>query len=1677
MSDLFRFYAAGLRRSCRSPAVPPSSTQQPSPAAALAGQPAGNASASRGLRRLAGIAPLVSLAVGGVVTPMSYAQTSEHPILEYCYGSICGPTKERAIAAMEAAHPDYAGLFEETGKRVLWNGLNRERPLWFNYSVKPRKPSAYLPPTYGAHWGSNTAPTYCAASGDPILPNYCASDTAFIQGYVNWHVQIYGPDRVHHSVDMKGGYVMPFAEISSGGTTDEPLGLLMHNNWRNRSQMPAVTVTITNPNGTVAGGHGGVAEITKFTTFRCLKGFHAKTGASPAYNPGTWQPVSEATCLPRIGDQVITTRLRQPPCPPEKDTNPREGNPCYPVTGDKVQDETDFEFAGRPFGRAYHSLGQAEQRRELAPRWVHSYSDRISGNPTGTDPLVLTSDRGYLDVFVRVGSTNRFTSESGTGKFIEAATDGSLALTDASGLVRRFDPSGRLVRLDRGDTAWSIDLAYVDGRLSTATDQAGRQLGFDYIDERLAAIRLPDGQTVSYAYDADANLQSVTYPGGTSRTYHYNETGLSDANDVHALTGISNDGVRYATFAYDAGNRARLTQHHADGVTVDKVQLTYGTDGNVDVIGSKGESRRYTIAVTGGYRRAASVAHGDGTVSNTYNGAIPLELEDKLGIVTRYEFTDGHESARYEAYGTTLERKIAVERDSAYRIVSRTLSAKSGGIHVVKQKTVFAYNVRGQQTARCDIDPDDTTATSYTCDSAATAPSGVRKTATTYCEAADVANGSCPVIGLVTAIDGPRTDLSDVTSYTYYAADAAGCGTNPAGCAYRKGDLQRVTNARGHATEFLSYDGAGRPTVQMDANGVVSESEYDARGRLTAQKIRGTDNGTETDDRILRFEYWPEGMVKKIIQPDATFATFGYDSAQRLIRVADNAGNAIDYTLDAAGNIEREDTRGAAGDLRRTLSRTYDNLGREQSRTDAYGRSTTFTYDARDRRDITTDALLRVSDDNYDALDRLVRTLHDRDGIASETLFDYDALDRQTSVTDPNGHATAYTYDAFGGVVVLSSPDTGTTTAAYDQAGNRINQIDANGKVADYRYDALNRLRIIDYAAAVPDSAFGYDFAMGDCAAGENFNVGRLASLIDESGSTSYCYNRFGDLVRKVQRTANRTLTVRWQHHANGRLLKEIRPGNVEIDYQYDSTGRIAEIGVNHGAGRVTLLTGVTYHPFGAPAQWSYGNGRGMTRDVDLNYRPSRIRSVGGSDHAYRFDAVGNLDQLKDGGTNALLRSYGYDGLNRLTAELTGTAATPLREYGYDDTGNRTSATDFVATGGGPGPGGGGGTVQPVTLTYAYAAGTHRLAHDGIDPRAYDAAGNLIKLGSDSAPGGARKVFAYNEANRLGSVSRNTTLATYAYNAIGERTKRIAYGVTTLSLYDRAGQWIGDYNANGNAEQQLIWLGNLPVGVIVGNGSTAKLHYIEADALGTPRAVVDPVRDVAVWRWNADGEAFGKDYPVEDADADGTVFTFDLRFPGQRFDTASGLNYNYFRDYDPTVGRYVESDPLGLAGGISTYGYAGSGPLHNVDPFGLAIWTGTSYSVSGERHHNGGFIDFYSLSARCRNGGRTTAYVIATGVIHGRSTPVSMVGTYHVELRDSNADADPAVFRGPYTKVSGPEGAFGPGFGLGAYIRIGGANTFKGPHRAGGIGGELYSVRAGWAFLQNSSPPCKDTCD
>ncbi|KRD39383.1 hypothetical protein ASE35_03220 [Lysobacter sp. Root916] len=685
---------------------------------------------------------------------------------------------------------------------------------------------------------------------------------------------------------------------------------------------------------------------------------------------------------------------------------------------------------------------------------------------------------------------------------------------------------------------------------------------------------------------------------------------------------------------------------------------------------------------------------------------------------------------------------------------------------------------------------------------------------------------------------------------------------------------------------------------------------------MTAQKVRGPNAGSETDDAITRYEYTPTGLVNKITQPDGSYTVFGYDAAHRLTTVTDNAGNQIVYTLDNAGQRTKEDTKDSGGVLLRTLSRVYNQLGQLSTGKDAYNHATGYVYDAAGNLDTVTDALSTVTDNNYDPLGRLVKTLQDTAGINAQTQFQYDALDRLTQVTDPKGLNTQYQYNGLGDLTQLTSPDTGITGYTYDSAGNRSTQTDARNETATYSYDALNRVTGIAYSDTALNVGYTYDTTQAVCQSGETFSAGRLTRMDDGSGNTRYCYDRRGNVVRKVQTTNGQVFTLVYGYTLANQLSSVTYPSGLRVDYTHNALGQPSGVTVTQpGQTPQVLLTSVTYYPFGPAAELEYGDGRRLKRTHNRNYQPGVIEDVGpdGLSLGYEFDAVGNLIKLRKGDqSEPPLRAYAYDKLGRLTEARDGTTNALLQGYTYDATGNRTSKTD-------------GGATQ----VYTYPSTNHRLSQVGATARTYDAVGNTAAIG------GTAQEFIYTAANRMGQVKQSgSAVMNYAYNGKGEQTRRYPTTTSTAQTYasyDEAGHTVGVYDHTGNRIQEVIWLGDLPIGVI----DTNKLHYVQADHLGTPRNVIDPVAETSVWAWQLGNEAFGDSAPNQDPDNNGAAFVFDLRFPGQRYDASSGLNYNYFRDYESITGRYGTSDPIGLNGGVNTYLYVDADPLSVIDRHGL----------------------------------------------------------------------------------------------------------------------------------------------
>ncbi|WNH53222.1 RHS repeat-associated core domain-containing protein [Stenotrophomonas oahuensis] len=1191
------------------------------------------------------------------------------------------------------------------------------------------------------------------------------------------------------------------------------------------------------------------------------------------------------------------------------------GNPVSVVSGSKVQRENDFSLGWLDFYRTLNSSYQTQGG--IGRYWTHNLSMRLYG--AGTAYAVVAYPSGSLMSFSGDEAVD------GSGATLRSAGGGEYDLYLEDGRYR-FNVSGRLSRIERyaGDTL-SIEF---DGklRISRVVHSSGRIVEFGYDgtsaigESELAYIKDLDGPLVTYAYDDEFRIRSATYRDGTSRRYLYEHPKYR-----FALTGIEDEtGNRYATYAYNADGLAVSSEHAG---SAQKATFSYLADGSTTYINALGSVEKVTFTAAQPYRKIASITTEAGTESWTYAPRTGTGSDFRRRVQSHTSRSGSVDTYTYQTLADPVYGTVSIKRkaEASNRPETRTTEVwKQRDINqMVKQvspsRTVtWLRNPRGQIT-------QETTQT----------PAGESRTTTqTYCEAVN-AQAGCPVLGLLLSTDGPMHGTDDTVRYTYYPEDAPGCATSDAACTYRKGDLWKTIQPLGHVTEVLAYDGAGRPHMVMDANGVVTEYQYTPRGWMATATVRGTDDASGTYDRVTTMEYLPTGQLSKATAPDGTVVTYTYDAAQRLTAIGDGAGNRIEYTLDAAGNRVQEEYKGAGGEVKRTLSRVYNRLSQLVTSADGLANPTDFTYDAEGNVNSVVDALGRVSRREHDAFGRLTRQVDDEGGIAATVAMAYDSDDNQTQVIDPKQLPTTYAYNGFGDLLQQVSPDTGTTTFTVDAAGNRTTRTDARGVTATYQYDVLGRVTHIRYPDPTLDVAYTYDIAPAVCAANEQFSRGRVGTVIHAGGSTQYCRDRFGQLTRKVQTVNGVATTVRYGYTAGGRLATLTYPDGTVADYLRDSLGRISEVGVTRsGQARQVVVTNVTYAPFGPATGWTYGNGRTLQRPVDQDYRTIAVHdpAPGGLSVGYGYDAVGGITELTNGDGTEVLAQYSYDALGRLTQTKDGATGTPIETYEYDDTGNRTALT-----------------TNAGTEVYTYAPGSHRLTEVAGNPRSYDAAGNTLEVGTKS--------LEYGDSNRLGVVKIGGVVAeAYGYNDRGERVRRVSEeGDAQYSVYDEAGQWLGNYSSTGRVWQQAVWLDQYPVAILPAqDGHQAQLTFIQVDHLGTPRVAIDSARDVSVWAWSSKGEAFGDQAPSADTDGDGVEYQLNLRFPGQQYTAATELNYNYLRDYDPAVGRYIQSDPIGLAGGLSTYLYSGASPVESIDPLGLRdVDLGSGYK---------GRVDLYNKS-------------------------------------------------------------------------------------------------------------------
>lgn len=743
--------------------------------------------------------------------------------------------------------------------------------------------------------------------------------------------------------------------------------------------------------------------------------------------------------------------------------------------------------------------------------------------------------------------------------------------------------------------------------------------------------------------------------------------------------------------------------------------------------------------------------------------------------------------------------------------------------------------------------------------------------------------------GQVTTSDGPRSDIQDITRYIYNDL----------------GQLQSTTNAVGHVVTSSNFDSYGNPQTIIDENGIISTLSYTEEGWLAS---------ITTSNLKTSFAYDAIGQITKVTFPDNSSITYTWDNVRRLISIKNNLNESINYNYDAMGNRIEEITK-KDSIITKHLRRQFDELGRIKTLIKANNESYEYTYGVHDKPLTIIDPLGNQESYTYDGLERLTWMYHS--ATKEWSKYEYDLFDNVIYARDKGATVTKFAYNKTDDMTRENSPMRGTINNEYDEAGNLIKETNARGNIVQYSYDAINRL-IRQVYPNKPELNIEYVY---DQPVTGFYNIGYLTTVVDISGTTQYNYNDLGLIAQqRVQLKLDDILlgtqqATNYTYDKAGRVLKTDF-GTMIVEYTRNAGGQITAIIITKDGENITIANTITYLPFQTSITgMEWGNGLALIRNYDLDSQLTQ-QKVGDMITNYQYDANGNITQIVD--TQFGTINYEYDYFNHLIKEYGSSEIT----YSYDVIGNRLSKVSDTEQ-------------QQISFYMGSILNTNGIYYKK------DKVNNIIGY-KDST-----KSYEYDESNRFSKVIKTenkiqTTLARYIHNAYGERVIKIKEdGCISTFMYNDIGQLIGEtqYTATKEKVKEIywIWLDTLPIAQIevpFANGVAGKqvVYYIHSDHLDTPRWATNQSQQ-KVWSWQSD--AFGNTLANEDPLDTEVNTTIPLRFAGQYFDEETSFHYNYFRTYIPDLGRYSQSDPIGLNGGWNTFNYVHGNPVNWTDSMGL----------------------------------------------------------------------------------------------------------------------------------------------
>ncbi|MCK4541357.1 MAG: RHS repeat protein [Spirochaetales bacterium] len=1066
------------------------------------------------------------------------------------------------------------------------------------------------------------------------------------------------------------------------------------------------------------------------------------------------------------------------------------------LNGNIVEYRSDLGFSspnrhGLSFAATYNSRSGISG--VLGFGWTHTYSVVLN-------PAYEMSGQTYLKIIDQTGRTAYFTEEI-PGIYKGEFSERSQVKTEAGGYVwyrldgsrYGFSSTEQLLWLD-DEKGNRLALGYdTQERLETATDTAsGRVLTFNYnIDSLLESISgpvtagVPSGIWVTYGYDANQNLISVTYADGSGFTYTY-----SDTEDVHNLTEKRDKtGHLLNTWTYDTQDR------NVDNFSVQGkgVSIQYVGETQVEVTDAYGTVRIYTIGEVNGLKRVTAMQGPAGApysssnvVRWSYDSQMNLiEVETAGNTIHQYLNYDdrGNPGILKLAFGTPEERAITCSYHPDMNApLTRTEASVLG---TGNKETIWDYD------DDYDTSPNEN-------------PTSL---VSRIVEQGFTRNGSGAIVvyeyvttftynpkGQVLSVDGPLPGNGDTTSFTYDPTT---------------GNLLSITRPLIGATSFSNYDAAGKVGLVTDVNSQSKGFTYDGRGRVTLI----TNNADGSTNSVI---YNTAGLLDSRTDEDGVISSFEYDPVYgRLSRRTDHVGNYISYDYDPQGNmIEKSyyDPLDVHTNRKRYLYQdpAHNMPGKLYKEIHPDDTFTKYGYDLEGSISSVTDANNNTTSYEYDPLNRLITVIQPGTVV---NLYTYDGHGNLQTVTDAESHTTTYEYDDMGRLLSTTSPDTGTVTYVYDEAGNPVNKTDAKGITVGYEYDLLNRLTDLNFPDSTQDITYTYDT--------EANGIGRRTGMTDPSGSTTFGYDARGRLVGKTSVINSLTYSVFRSYTMGGRISSLTYPTGRAIDYDRSACAcSVDGVSTTYNGNTITLAENLSYRPFGIAKGMNTGAGGTVNNEFDLSGRLMVANPGTDKERTYTYDNNGNLTSVTAPNTPWYNRAFTYDALNRLDH-----AEGPygIIDYTYDDVGNRLTKVE-----------------SGVTENYAYFTGTNKLeqtSNGDTVTYSYDANSNITGIGN--------KALTYNQNNRLIRVEEDANiLGEYTYNGLGQRIIKEVDGITTIFHYDFNGNIIAESDPDGNFSKECLYRGKGRSAMV--DVSSGEIYYFGNDRLGTPQILTDSTNTV-VW--------------------------------------------------------------------------------------------------------------------------------------------------------------------------------------------------------------------------------------